>query len=248
VKNAAGALFVRGLSDVAPTPVAADGIIDGVERAVWTPDASAAVLYSPSASRLQRIKLADSGISAGDPVDLSALGKLTALAIDPAGRRIVFGIAGAGLYSLDEGQSPVLLVSMTRPTAAAFNDAGHLYAVDAESRKIMEFGADGSPADFAVVDLPEGAAFHPVGLAVSGTGNYLLVADRESRALRVFATATRTAMDPIPLDFAPVHLERLSTGASFLLNRPDAKQWLLVVDAADAPRVYFVPAGGENVQ
>jgi hypothetical protein len=248
VKSASGYTFVRGLSDAAPTTIAADGIIDGVHRAAWTPDASAVALYSPSASRIQRVRLGDSGISAGDPVDLSGLGKLTTLAIDPAGRRIVFGIAGAGLYAVDEGQAPMLLVSMTAPAAAAFSDAGHLYAIDADAHKIMEFGADGSPSDFAMVDVPEGAAFDPAGLAVSANGNYVMIADRETRSLRVFETATRTALDPIPLDFAPVHLERLSNGPSFLLNRPDGKQWLLIVDAAATPRVYFVPAGGENAQ
>jgi hypothetical protein len=96
--------------------------------------------------------------------------------------------------------------------------------------------------------MPDGAVFDPTGLAVSGTGRYLLVADKGSRALRVFETATRTSLDPIPLDFSPVHLERLSTGPTFLLNRPGDKHWLLVVDATDAPRVYFVPAGVEDVQ
>jgi hypothetical protein len=248
LKNAAGASFVRGLSNGSPTPVPADGLIDGVERVAWTADASAAVLYSPSTSRLQRVRLSDSGISAADPVDLTAYGKPAALAIDPAGKRMVFGIAGTGLYVMDEGQSPVLLVSMSRPAAAAFNDAGHLYAVDADTRKIVEFASDGSPSDFAAIDLPDGSDFHPVGLAVSGSGNYLMVADKASRTLRVFETATRTALDSIPLDFAPVHLERLAAGPTFLLNRPGGHQWLLVLDAADAPRVYFVPAGGENAQ
>jgi hypothetical protein len=248
VKSAAGSGFVRGLSDATPAAFPADGIIDGVDRIAWTPDASAAVLYSSSTSRLQRVRLASGGISADDPIDLTALGKPAALAIDPSGNRIVLGIAGAGLYAIDAGQAPVLLVSMARPAAAAFSDAGHLYAVDAETRKIMEFGADGSPSDFAAVDLSDGARFHPVGLAVSGTGNYLMLADKGSQTLRVFETATRTAVDPIPLDFAPVHLERLSTGPTFLLNRPGGKQWLLVLDAADAPRVYFVPAGVEDAQ
>jgi hypothetical protein len=248
VTTAAGSQFVRGLSDAAPSAYTADGIIDGVDRVAWTPDASAAVLYSSSAARLQRVRLAAGRISADGPVDLTPWGKAVALAIDPSGRRIVFGVPGTGLFAIDEGQAPVLLLSMARPAAAAFSDSGHLYAVDAETRKIVEFGADSSPSDFAVVDLPDGTVFHPVGLAVSATGKYLMVADKGSRALRIFETATRAAADPISLDFAPIHLERLSTGSTFLLNRPDGKQWLLVLDAADAPRVYFVPAAQEDAQ
>ena len=37
--------------------------------------------------------------------------------------------------------------------------------------------------------------------------------------MRVYETATRTLVDTLPLDFAPAHMQRLSTGAIFLLNR-----------------------------
>ena len=75
-----------------------------------------------------------------------------------------------------------------------------------------------------------------------------MVTDRGTRTVRVYETATRTLADTIRLDFAPSQFERLSTGASFLLNRPQGKEWLLVLDATDEPRVYFVPAGEEEVR
>jgi DNA-binding beta-propeller fold protein YncE len=239
-----GAGFLRGLSG----PLTAAGAIDAVDRVVWNRDASLALLYSSSSGRLQRVRFTDDNIIAEDPIDLTALGAPTALAIDAAGRRIAFGIAGAGVYVIDGGQSPALLSGMTRPATAAFGDNGALYAVDADTRRIVQFAAeDASPSDFAVADAIEGAEFDPVGVAVSASGNFLMLADRGARNLRVYDIAARTAVNNIPLDFAPAHIQRLS-GATFLLNRPRNNEWLLVLDAADAPRVWFVPAGTEDAQ
>jgi hypothetical protein len=85
-------------------------------------------------------------------------------------------------------------------------------------------------------------------MAVSASGTYLMLTDRGTRSVRVYETATRTLADTLVLDFAPAYMQRISTGATFLLNRPRAKEWLLVLDATDKPRVYFVPAGEEGEQ
>jgi hypothetical protein len=211
--------FLRGLSDTAPTESAADGIIDAVDRVAWSSDASFAVLYSSSARRLQRVRLAGGQVSVDDPVDLTPWGEPTTLAIDPSGRQIAFGIAGVGVYLMDGAQSPALLVSLARPAAAAFSDSGRLYAVDAETRRIVEFDAYSNPSDFVIADVVDGATFEPVGLAISGSAGYLMVTDRGARTVRVYDTATRTLTDTIHLDFAPSHMQRLSTGATYLLNR-----------------------------
>jgi len=241
-------VFVRGLLEAAPAEIPVAGVIDGVDHVAWSRDAAFAVLYSSSAARLQRVRLVNGEITAGEPVDLTPWGAPAALAIDPSGRQVAFGIAGAGIYIMDGDQSPALLVSLARATAVAFSDAGRLYAVDAESRRIVEFAADFSPSDFASVEVAEGVEFEPVGLAVSGSGKYLMVADRGTRTLRVWETAARTAAGDIRLDFAPAAIERLSTGATFLLNRPRGTEWLLVLDATDMPRIYFVPGGEERAQ
>src|SRR5437773_1614547 len=137
VTAAAGQAFVRGLSEAAPAECAAEGAIAAVDRVAWSRDASFAVLYSSSTGRLQRVRLADGQVSVDEPVDLTGWGEPATLAIDPSGRQIAFGIAGAGVYVMDGVQSPALLVSMARPAAAAFSDTGRLYAVDAETRRIV---------------------------------------------------------------------------------------------------------------
>jgi hypothetical protein len=239
--------LVRGLLEGTPTESATGSVMEGVDMVVWNNGASFAALYSSSTARLQRVRLTGAEVSVENPIDLSAWGTPDTLAIDGAGR-IALGIAGAGIYLVDGDQSPNLLMSMARPAAAAFSDTGRLYAVDRETRRIVEFGADGSPSDFATVETAGGVDFEPAGLAISGSGNYLMMADRGIQSLRVWETATRTPADSIRLDFAPRGIERLSAGAIFLLNRPNGTEWLLVLDAADMPRVYFVPAGEESAQ
>jgi hypothetical protein len=248
VTTATHSAFVRGLSQLAPAEYAADGVIDVVDRVAWNADASFAVLYSSSSGRLQHVSLTGGQVSVDYPLDLTPWGVPTTLAIDPAGRRMAFGIPGAGVYVIDGAQSPALLASMARPASIAFSDTGRLYAVDAETRRIVEFGADLNPSEFAVVEAVDGVEFEPVGLAVSGTGKYLMVTDRGTATVRVYETATQTLTDTIRLDFAPSHMQRLSTGATFLLNRARGKEWLLLLDATGAPRVYFVPAGEEEVR
>jgi hypothetical protein len=248
VSTAGRSLFMGGLAEEAPVESVPDGAIDAVDRVAWGPDASFAVLYSSSGGQLQRVRLAGGQAAVDDPLDLTPWGVPTTLAIDASGRRIAFGIAGAGVYLIDGAQPPALLTSMARPAVAAFSDSGRLFAVDADARRIVEFGPDLSPTDFAVVDNADDAAFDPVGLAVSGTGKYLMVADRGTQTVRVYETETRTLADTIGLDLAPTHMHRLSDGATFLLNRPRAGEWLLVLDATDKPRVYFVPGGEEAAQ
>ena len=135
-----------------------------------------------------------------------------------------------------------------RDDIAAFSDSGRLYAVDAETRRIVEFDAYSNPSDFVIADVVDGATFEPVGLAISGSAGYLMVTDRGARTVRVYDTTNRTLTDTIHLDFAPSHMQRLSTGATYLLNRARGKDWLLVLDATDKPRVYFVPAAAEVAQ
>jgi hypothetical protein len=239
------AAFVRGLSENAPSESPADGLIGAVDRVAWSRDGSVAVLCSTSGAQLQRVALANGRVSADDPLDLTPWGAPTALAVDPSGRRIAFGVDGAGIYLTDGTKPPTLLVSLPRPAATAFSDAGRLYTVDADTGRILEFTPDLSPADFAVVDAVDGVEFKPVGLAISGGGRYVILTDRGSRTVRVYETATRTLAETIQLDLAPAHTDRLSTGATYLLNRPHGAEWLLVLDASDMPRVYFVPAGDD---
>jgi hypothetical protein len=240
--------FMRGLPDLAPVESSPGGLIDAVDRVLWNRDGSYALLYSSSGNRLQRVRLSDTGAIADRPVDLSPWGQATALAIDPAGQQIAFGVAGLGLYLFGPGQSPALLSSMASPAAAAFDGTGQrLYAVDLDRQRIAEFDSGSSALEFASLAQPDAPAVTPVGLAVSGDGRYLMLTDSTAQAVRVYETASRGLATTIPLDFAPSRFEALSP-STFLLNGDNSNEWLLVLDARQLPSISFVPANREDAQ
>jgi hypothetical protein len=237
--------LMRGLSDLAPTESSPGGLIGEVDRVQWNRDGSYAVLYCSSGNRLQRVQLYDTWAIADAPLDLAPWGQATALAIDPAGR-IAFGVAGLGLYLLGAGQSPVLLSSMAGPAAVAFDGTGRrLYAVDLDQQQIVEFDDGSSTLQFASFAQPDRPALIPVGMAVSGDGLYLMLADSTAQAVRVYDTASRTLAKTIPLDFIPSRFEALSP-SSFLLNGDISNEWLLVLNARQIPDIFFVPANRED--
>jgi DNA-binding beta-propeller fold protein YncE len=222
-------------------------MIDQVDRVLWNSDGSYALLYSSSGNRLQRVRFSDTAV-ADAPVDLSPWGQATTLAIDPAGQRIAFGAAGSGLYLFQAGQPPFPLSSMASPAAAAFDGTGQrLYAVDLDQLQIVEFDSGSSASVFASLAPADGPAVKPVGLAVSGGGRYLILADSAAQSVRVYETASRSLTNTIPLDFMPSRLEALSTG-TFLLNGDNSNEWLLVLDARQIPSISFVPANQENAR
>jgi hypothetical protein len=242
--------FVSGLSDMAPAESSIGGpdvLIDAVDRVVWSRDGSFALLYSSSGSRLQRVQLSGNQPLADGPIDLSPWGIATTLAIDPAGQQIAAGFAASGLYLFTAGQSPALLSSMSQPAAATFDGTGKfLFAIDKDTQRIVQFQSGSGISEFASLVQTDGPALNPAGLAVSGDGSYLLVADSATRSVFVYEIDSRSLANTIPLDFAPSRFEALSAGPVFLLNGNRGKEWLLILDASQVPVVYFVPANVEE--
>jgi DNA-binding beta-propeller fold protein YncE len=247
VTRSGRSVFVQGLTQSAPVEAPADGLIQSVDRVIWNRNGSFALLYSSSGSQLQRVHLAGAGASADPPLDLSPWGQPSALALDPAGRQIAFGVTGLGLFLFKAGQPPVLQSSMAQPAALAFDDTGlRLYAVDLDQQQIVAFDSGSGPLVFASIAQADGSSLKPVGLAVSGGGRYLLLADSTTQAVRVYETASQTLVNTIALDFAPTRFDALSTGPVYLLNGDNSKEWLLVLDARQVPAVYFVPASQQE--
>ncbi len=248
VTRAGHTTFVRGLSDLAPAESSIDGLMDAADRVVWSRDGTFALLYCSSGSRLQRVQLSGSKPLADAPIDLSPWGQVTTLAIDPAGKQIAVGFAASGIYLFTNGQSPALLVSMALPAAAAFDGTGnYLFAIDRDTQRIVQFQSGAGISEFVSLVQPDGPALHPAGLAVSGDGLYLVLADSATRSVFVYDTNSRSLANTIPLNFAPSRFEALSAGPVFLLNGSDPKEWLLVLDASQTPTVYIVPSTGREL-
>jgi hypothetical protein len=240
--------LVHRLNDLAPAEFAAEGLIDAVDRVAWSRDGSTAILYSHSGNQLQRIRVTASEALVDAAAGFSPSGRLTTLALDPAGRQVALGVEGTGLYLFEAGQSPALLSAMARPAAATFDDTGRrLYAVDLDSQQIVEFDSGSGPLEFAALAQTAAPVPAPAGMAVSANGRYLMVADSSSRAIRVYETASRSLVTTIALDFAPTRLERLASDPLFLLNGDAGNEWLLILDARQTPAIYFVPAGQEEL-
>ncbi len=221
------------------------GLLGAIDRAAWSSDGANALLHSSISNQVQRLRLTESGASVDEPVSLSGLGEVTTLAINTSGDRMVFGISGtgAGLYLARPGQAPTLISPMAQPAAAAFDPAGTtLFALDLDTQRIFEFDDGAGPVEFASLSSPDGSSPSPVGLAVSGNGRYLMIADSANRAIRVYDRTFRSLVDTIALDFAPSRMDALSNRPTFLLNGERANEWLMLLEAADIPRVYFVPA------
>jgi len=248
ITRAGSSLFVRGLSYSQPVELPADGVIQPVDRIVWNRDGSFALLYSSTTGQLQRVSLAGDHLSADSPVDVSSWSRISALAIDPAGRQIVFGVPGSGLYLFLAGQSPALLSPMANPVAASFDETGqNLYAADLDQQQIVSFASGSGPLPFVSLVQADGTVLNPVGLGVSNGGRYLLLADSATRAVLVYNTTSQSLANTIPLDFPPTRFEALSSGPSFLLNGDNSSEWFLVLDSRQTPRVYFVPASKEQL-
>jgi hypothetical protein len=246
ISQAGSNFFLHGLSDAAPVESSTDGLIQAIDRVVWNRDGSFALIYSSSGSQLQRVRLSDTNVVADTPLDLSPWGLAKTLAIDPTGQQIAVGVVGSGLYLFNSGPSPALLSSMANPVAAAFDDTGlRLYAADLDQQQVLAFDSGSGPLTFASLAQADGSVLKPVGLAVSGGGRYLLLADSATRSVLVYDTASQNLANTIPLDFAPSRLEALSTDPTFLLNGGKSNEWLLVLDARQIPTVYFVPVSQE---
>lgn len=242
VARAGHGSFVSGLADLVPSESSVDGLIDAVDRALWNRDGSSALLYSSSTNRLQRVHISAAGVAADTPLDLSAWGSVTALAIDPAGTQIAFGVTGSGLYLFNAGQTPILLSSMAQPVVAAFDATGRrLYAVDLDQQRIAVFDSGSGALTFASLAQPDAPSVAPMGLAVSGDGRNLLLADRAAHAVRVYDTASGNLTSTLPLDFVPSRFEALSPD-SYLLNGNNTHEWLLILNAGQVPGISFVPA------
>ncbi|HZR63501.1 MAG TPA: hypothetical protein VFA85_00040 [Terriglobales bacterium] len=238
--------FISGLTELAPVESSLDGLIDAVDRVVWNRDGSFAVLSSPSKKQVQRIQISKNQATADAPVDVSPFGRVTTVAIDPTGGQIAVGFETSGLYLVADGQTPALLSPLERPLAATFGTGGSLFVVDGATQRILQFQSGAGMSEFASLAKPDGLALDPAGLAVSGDGRYLVLAESSTRSVFVYDINAQSLTDTIGLDFSPSRFERLSASPVFLLNGNDPKEWLLVLDASQTPVVYFVPAGGED--
>jgi hypothetical protein len=195
---------------------------------------------------LQRIHLADSP-PAVDPVqDVSALGPVTALAVDSRGRLAV-AVSGAssGLYRLPLSGEPALLTSVLKPADAKFNAGGSaLFVLDDVTKRIAVLPGSLDAGDFKVLPSADVDAF-----SVSADGTQLFLAKHGEPSVQVYDTSSQAVIAELPIDFQPAAIEPISKSTFLLREQRDAAGSALhVLDARQKPAIYFVPSGKEDLQ
>ncbi len=242
--------FLNGLSTLSPMASPAPGLIEDVDRAAWSPDGTCAVLYSSALGKLQRVQVSGGAVAADPAVDVSFTSAVAALAIDLAGTTVAVGITGSegsGVYLLRVGSALERIGSLANPAALTFDQYGRLYVADVESERIWAFD-NGAGFEFTEISAPGGGSLNPVGMAVAGNGQLLVLAESTTNTVRVYDIASRGLTQTIALDLTPRQLEPLSSASTFLLNSNYSREWLMILDARQTPVVSFVPAIREDVQ
>ena len=113
-----------------------------------------------------------------------------------------------GIRTLPIPGRPIPCPAFVHGTArrpAAFDGTGRrLYAVDSDQHRIMAFDSGPNALEFATLAQSDDADLKPVGLAVSGDGRYLLLADSATRCGSGIRHGFRESGEYHPAGFYPV--------------------------------------------
>ena len=229
-------LLVTGLkSAVLAAPV--DGAIAGVDRMAWSADGAYAAVYSSGGASAQVLR--EAGAAAGPAMPVAFA--VTALAVGTDGD--VAAGAADGVYLLAAGSAPRLLAPMGRVSALAVRGTS-LYAADVANGSLWTIGNFASSAEAAL--FAEGVD-SPVGVQVSADGRRLFVASADSRIVRLFDVASRTAVRQVELEVTPTELTGFGGRDLWLLNSGGSgADPLYVATGGDDAAAWFVPAGRQQ--
>ena len=197
------------------------------DKLAWSPDGSAAVGYS-SATRAAQIL---TGGKFRHAVDLSALERVSAFAIDNSGDTLLAGAEG-GLYLAARSGNITLIAAVARPVAIALAGADAFVVAGG----VFEIKDYASKASVVALAVEPGA----IALQTVREGKRLIVAG--ARSVSVYDVASRTVSARLDLEFAPTMLSHLGSGTAFALNADaESGEPLYVVDVGREPAVFFVP-------
>jgi hypothetical protein len=238
-------LVIRGLTSRQTTVDALVGAIVNPDRILWSENSTTAVLCSDG--RLQRVTNLDNTPATEGIVGFPSLkGRITTIAVDPSGRKIVAGIrgqSGGAVFFISEYGDISQLTSMEEPSAAVFTQDGQdIYVADRASEQVWLFrNASAQAPATLMLDTSNGIS-DPVGLAVAG--QRLFVVNGTKQAVRTYDLPSVTFAGEYLLDTAPRGIERI--GGSYyrvtVASSARSELWLLDV-RSQQPSIFFVPSG-----
>jgi hypothetical protein len=232
-------MLARALASASPAVTAIPGAIGGVSRMALSENGSAAVLYSANERRMQVVSGLPGEPRAGAPADASALGEVTALAVDDAGKHAFAGTSGA-VYSLSGGDVVRVAGAQDVSAIALLNGGRDLAFASKGTDEIVLVRDAVGAASVLIVGSASAGVNRPVGLQPADGGRQLWVANAGSSAALVFNLAVPGAPESVDLPGPPTRCDRLNGRSVLVFNEAGASP-LLLVDWARERKVYFVP-------
>jgi hypothetical protein len=228
--------LARGLASGAPDVAPLAGAIDA-SRVGLSPASGVGVLYSRRDGRVQFLSGLPAQPRIAGPTDVSSLGGVTALALDPGGTNALIVAGNGGIYWMASGAAPRFVVSMPGASSAAVLQNGADAAV-----------GNGDTGDvFLIRGVAGAASVSTLTGARDGISAALAVRAIGTHAIAVVDGSGRVAA--VDTDTASVDWLGLSGRASSLdtigdnllaLNQPGVDP-LLLLDLSVGRTVFFVP-------
>lgn len=236
--NAKLALAVRdghlGLLDLSGaellwTELAAAGRI----RVAWNSDSTSAAVWNEDG----RVDLWSGFGASVKAVSLGSVEEVTSLVLTARG--VAAAATAKGIYRLDQDGLPEMLAAVREVSALALNhDGSALYAASRADNSILEL-ANWLTSGSATLFAGEAAGIlAPAGLALSGDGRIVFVANEAS--IVKIDRATRAVTESVALDFKASRLDRLADSGWLLNSREQGQPFEMLSSGTDA-KVFFVP-------
>ena len=143
IEDDSPAMLVRGLAQAAPEISGIEGAISGASRMALSGGGAAAVLYSAGRGQMQALTGLPDQPRAGDLVDVSGLGEITALAVDDSGARIFAGTADGVYLVAADGEARRLAGGAGVAAIATANNGRDLVFASQASNEIVHSAGRG---------------------------------------------------------------------------------------------------------
>lgn len=219
------------------------------QQVIWAADSTRAAILTTASPQLAWLGHFDGtpSLEASWALDGSQTG-WTLLAADATAKRALLTSQEGDvrrLWLASPTNAPVLVASLTNPTAAAFAQSGTTaYVADSATHQVVSIsGLNLTNPVVAPLVASEQYVADPAAIALSKDGSLLFLADGRGKVIRTFQTATGTLIAELPVLFAPTSLTAVSLSSFQVGGRDQKEQPFFFLDTQTGGRVLFVPVG-----
>ncbi|MEO8657484.1 MAG: hypothetical protein ABI693_03400 [Bryobacteraceae bacterium] len=151
----------------------------------------------------------------------------------------------AGLYRMGISSSQ-LLKSADSGVTYLLEESGRVWATRGATGEILEVvQRRGEYGELRLVTADPAALSDVASIVTSG--NSILAADRKTQRIRQIGLTSGVVEQSWDLDAVPGRMTSIGARPVWIVHeRSKAQDPMLILDASNAPRVYFIPGGGEQ--